>query len=104
MARLLLRGTEGHDHGAHHRQAERHLPWRTRHEALFLENGALACVPTGTAIFLRPSWRAPTAAMQNLLPGDIVLTLDPPKLQDGIADVRWQMALDKGAHLGAEGQ
>src|SRR5262245_48153756 len=104
MTRLLLLGTEGHDDGADHRQPKRHLARRTCHEAFLFENGPLACIPAGAAVLLRPSRRTPTSAVQNLLPPNIVLALNTAKLQHRIAYVCRQMGLDKGAHVGAEGQ
>src|SRR5689334_3714998 len=104
MSRLLRGRTERHDDWTNHRQPEWHLPWRAPDETLFLEDGALACLPAGTAVFLRPPWRAPATAMQNFLPADVVLALDAAKVQNRIADVRRQMGLNEAAHFGAESE
>ena len=103
VARLLLLGAEGEQHGTHHLRAEGHRPRRAGEVAFLLEDEPLRRRPAGSAGGFRPVGAHPAALGDGAHPVHDIIAREQAAVPYLVAHILREPFPDEGAHLLAEG-
>ena len=103
VARLLLLGAEGEQHGAHHLRAEGHRRRRAGEVAFLLEDEPLRRRPARPAGGFRPVGAHPAPFRDGAHPVHDIVAREQASVPYLVAHILRKPLPDEGAHLVAEG-